>query len=379
MHIEQLGLFGFRNFKRVTNIAFPSHGFLVAVAPNATGKTNFLESIVMLLRGKSWRATHEECTQWHQSGFVVEGAVLRDHDARAELRVSYHLSFRKLKVEEDGVPASIVAFYSHYPFVLFLPEDTLLFTRGPAQRRTFLNHVLTVVPHYLSALVQYQRALKARNALLKRVRTPAEAQVWTDVLAEHAAVLWKHRESAAAFFQGHLRDMYEQVSGERCDFTVTLRRGVSSSQYSFRDTLRSSFHNEKKYGYTLFGPHLDDLVVTVGERLPHAAFSRGQMRGLVMALKLLARSYMENVTGETPLLLLDDVLSELDHERQRVFLDNLPHDQLLLTCTTVPPSLKSRSDVQWLDMRSIVDSRSFPGSLGVHGSAAEKAQARVPA
>jgi DNA replication and repair protein RecF len=357
MHIEQLGLFGFRNFRRVADVSFSPQGLLVAAAPNATGKTNFLESIVMLLRGKSWRGTHEECTQWDQSGFIIEGVMQRGYEARSDLRVSYHLSSKKLRVEEDGVPASVVTFYSHYPFVLFLPEDTFLLTRGPAQRRTFLNHVLVVVPQYLSALVQYQRALRHRNALLKRARTFQEVRVWTDILVEHALVLWRYRESFTAFLQSQLRETYERVSGEHSPLTVTLRPGISGPLESFRQALDASFSREQKFGYTLSGPHLDDLIITTGDRPAQAVLSRGQVRGVVIALKLLARGYMENVTGERPLLLLDDVLSELDQQRQRIFLESLPTAQLLLTCTALPSSLKGRSDVQWLDLRPLITAR----------------------
>lgn len=356
MTIERLGLFGFRNFKSVSDIQFPPQALLVAAAPNATGKTNFLESIVMLLRGKSWRATSEECTQWEQLGFMVEGVVRRGDGIDSNLRVSYQCSSQRLKVEEDKAPASIVTFYSHYPFTLFLPEDTLLLIRGPAHRRTFLNHVLVVVPHYLSALVQYQRALKQRNALLKHARLPEEVQVWTELLADHALILWKHRENLAMFLHNHLTDAYERISGERAVFAVKLSFG-STRPESFQEALLSSFDHERRYGYTLSGPHRDDLIITVEGKPVHAVFSRGQIRSLVVALKLLACAYMEHVTGEEPLLLLDDALSELDEGRQQAFLEHLPTTQLLLTCTALPSSLRSRSDVHWLDLQSIIDSR----------------------
>ncbi len=370
MHIERLGLLGFRNFQHVTDIHFPHDALSVVAAPNATGKTNFLESIVVLLRGRSWRATSEACTQWGQNGFMVEGILRRGGDIRNHLRVAYALSSKKIKIEENKAPTSVVAFYSHYPFVLFLPEDTLLFTRGPAQRRTFLNHVLVVVPQYLSALVQYQRALRQRNALLKHARTVEEVRIWTDILVEQALMLWKHRESVAVFLDNHLGDMYEQVSGERATLHIRLAAGTGRPD-TFRQALLSLFDQERRAGYTLSGPHRDDLVIAVEGKPVYAVFSRGQMQSLVIALTLLAHAYMEHVTGEKPLLLLDDVLSELDEQRQRALLGHLPGGQLLLTCTTLPALLRERSDVHWLDVRSLIDSRF--SRLRVHSTTAHAA------
>lgn len=167
MYINQLSLHHFRNFEDVESVEFPDKALLVAAAPNATGKTNFLEAMVTLLRGKSWRANLAECVQWGADGFLLQGQMSY-REGQANVAVRYHVPTKKVRIEEDGLPASLVTFYNRYPIVLFLPEDTFLFNRGPEQRRNFFNHTLVSLPSYLASLVQYQRALKQRNALLKQ-------------------------------------------------------------------------------------------------------------------------------------------------------------------------------------------------------------------
>src|SRR5688572_18239677 len=118
MYIKQLALTNFRNFTDVDEIIFPENSFLVAAAPNATGKTNFLEALTMLLRGKSFRASNEECVRWGADSFVVRGEVV-SNSGQAHIAVRYYTPTHKLRIEENGIPASPVTFFSHYPYILF--------------------------------------------------------------------------------------------------------------------------------------------------------------------------------------------------------------------------------------------------------------------
>lgn len=352
MDIKWLSLTNFRNLKSGGEIELPSGGLLVAAAPNAVGKTNFLESVTVLLRGKSFRARIDECVGWGKDSFIVQGEIERGGE-KSSVAVRYYHPLRKMRIEEDGVPASVVAFYSHYPFVLFLPEDTFLLSRGPAQRRNFLNHVLVCHPHYVAALVQYHRALRQRNASLKKAKSFNDVQAWTEILAEQAATVWQHRGNFISFINSRLSDMYGRLSGEKYLFEVEMAYGASATT-GFMNELEKSFSHERSFGYTMYGPHRDDMVITTGGREAQAVLSRGQVRSLVIALKVLAHSYMGQITKEEPLLLLDDVLSELDNRRREALLENLPETQTLLTCTTVPRVLRARDDVYLLDLRSVI-------------------------
>lgn len=352
MYLTSLSLHNFRNFENVVRVDFPGKGILVAAAPNATGKTNFLESVIVLLRGKSFRAQIEECVKWGSEGFSVSGEVSRSSEV-SEVSVHYQSMGRKMRIEEGGVPVSPVTFYSTYPFILFLPEDTFLFSRGPAQRRTFLNQVLVSSPAYLSSLVQFQRVLRQRNAALKTVTSPADIEAWTTLLIEHATPIWQQRQMLVDFVSTHLEDTYEALMGERISFEAKLVASVDDIEM-YEQELASSWSYEKKYQYTMHGPHRDDLEITVDRRPVKSVLSRGQTRGLIISLKIVMHKLLKQMTGEEPILLLDEVLSELDDDRQEKLLTSLPDTQVLLTCTKVPEILRERESTHLLDLRAIL-------------------------
>lgn len=373
MDLTRISLTNFRNFSSKTEIELPRAGLLVAAAPNAVGKTNFLESIVVLLRGKTWRARIRECTKWGEDGFLLEGNVERQGFDDSRVAVRYHQPTRKLRIEEDDIPASVVSFYAHYPFIAFVPEDTFLLSRGPAQRRNFINHVLVCHPGYVSSLVQYHRVLKQRNVALKKAKNINEISTWTDLLAEHAATVWRHRDSLVSYWSKKINRMYNSLSGEERTFDIRLAFGVRDRD-SFVKELNQAFRFESRFGHTVYGPHRDDVIVTTNQKPVATALSRGQLKSLIMALKVLSHRYVHQITKEEPILLLDDALSELDEKRQVALIENLPSTQTILTCTTLPETLQGRTGVYLLDLRSIIQEDSIKKSkLGTRaGSGVEK-------
>ncbi len=359
MYISKIALNSFRNFTMVDEIVLPKAALMVAAAPNATGKTNFLEAIVMLLRGKSWRGRHADCVQWGSDSFIIRG-VIEKNNGPTTLAVRYHTPSKKLRVEENGVPVSPVTFYSRYPFILFEAQDSFLFTRSPAQRRNFLNRVLVSQPAYVSALVQYQRVLIQRNARLKQAKNYNEIAAWTDLLAEHGTILWQYRTQLVDYLNSHISELYSTITGEPRTFSVKLNQGFQGLK-DLTATLAAAFGREHILGYTLSGPHRDDLEVLSENKPIVAVLSQGQMRSTVIALKLVVQRFLKTITGEQPLVLLDEALSELDEKRQEILLANLPQDtQVLLTCTKIPNVLQERENVHYLDLRSIIASAKLP-------------------
>lgn len=356
MQVTELSLKNFRNFQAVDSVELPMNALLVAAAPNATGKTSFLEAITVLLRGRSWRAGLPECVAWNQAGFELSGVCSLKEGDTTRLTVRYDAGQKKIKIEEDGAPVSAVTFYANYPFVLFLPEDVFLFSRGPAVRRTFLNHILVSSSSYVAALVQYQRVLRQRNAALKRRDLPAGAQAWDEALIAQAHVIWKQREALIHSLNSQVAEMYSKLSGEKGrGFEVRLTSTVESFD-QLESALRDDFEKDVRFGYTNHGPHRDDVEVLVDGRPVTAVLSQGQTRSFVVALKVIAQQYIRSVTGQEPMLLLDEVLSEMDEKRQEALLLNLPTDgQVLLTCTSIPESVRSRDNAHLLDLRTITE------------------------
>lgn len=352
MNIKSIALYNFRNFSQVEEISFPADTLLIAAAPNATGKTNFLEAVTVLLRGKSWRARHKALVRWQQDYFVVKGEIEGERGSNL-VAIQYHSPTKKLKVEENGAPASPVTFYSHLPFVLFLPEDTMMFARGPAMRRNFLNRSLVVNPAYVANLVQYQRSLRQRNLALRSAKNFSDLSAWTSLVVEQGQLIRRQRQQFAEFISSHLNETYKKISSEEIKFKVSLSPTLLSDDELLKK-MEENFSAEKRAGYTMAGPHRDDLVVTTDDRAVTDVLSQGQTRSLVVALKLVSQLYVEKITGEKPILLLDEVLSELDEGRQEALLKGLPRAQTIITTTSVPKALRSQAGVHLLDLRTII-------------------------
>jgi DNA replication and repair protein RecF len=353
MEIRKIVLRGFRNLKE-EEIEFPARGLLVAEGANATGKTNFLESIAVLFRGKSFRSKIGNCVKWGEDSLLVKGVVDSGEGQELGLAVQYHSPSRKLRIEEDGVPVSAVSFYAKYPIIVFLPADTLMVTKGPGLRRNFVNQVLVSNQRYIFSLVQYQRALRQRNSALRAGGEIKAVGAWSELLAEHAENLWRFREELALSLSDNINKVYSELMGEELKFKIWLNKGVPNGR-EFGDLLVEFLDRDRAKGYTVFGPHRDDVDIEVGGKQAGDALSQGQIRGLVISLKIVAHRYIKQITNNEPLLLLDDVLSELDETRQRALLDNLPHTQTILTCTNIPETVSLREDAFSLDLGLVAE------------------------
>ncbi len=200
--------------------------------------------MVVLLRGKSWRAKLNECVQWGEEYFLLKGEVVNGAIGNKEqLAVRYHVPSKKLRIEENGAPASVVSFYTHYPFILFVSEDSFLLSQGPASRRNFVNQALISHQQYISSLVQYHRSLKQRNMALRSARKFQDIENWTDILVEHALTLWRHRENFTNFINSQINDMNRQLSGENNQFAVRLAHGVNDTN-KYKEELYRAFPHE---------------------------------------------------------------------------------------------------------------------------------------
>lgn len=358
MKIATLTLQNFRNFREVEEVRFSPTGLLVVATPNAVGKTNFLESIYFLLRGKSFRAQTVECVQWGADFFSIRATVSTQAGA-ATLAATYDKGKKVLALQENGVPTSLTTFYSHYPFILFLPEDTFMFARGPAARRNFLNTTLAALPHYFSALVQYHRVLRQRNAALKNARVATDIEVWDQLLVEYAELLWDQRRLFVQFMSTHLPRVYKEIGGSSEVVEIRFIPGAADVK-DFRTILAQSFAQESRYKHTLYGAHRDDFAIWQDGHQVQTALSRGQTRLLTIALKIVAYQYIKQITKEEPLLLLDEVLSELDDATQHALLNHLPKTQTLLTCTKLPRELRDHVGAHMIDLRALLQPTPSP-------------------
>jgi DNA replication and repair protein RecF len=363
MWIRRLSLTNFRNY-RSQELDLPRGSSLI-LGENAQGKTNLLEAAFLLATTRSERAgTDGELICWDalseaQPVARVAGQIERA-DGPLELEVivvgrpregggaERVPASKRLRV--NGVPKRAADMVGQLTAVLFTTDDMALISGAPAERRRYLDVMLCQLePPYLRATQQYAKVVTQRNALLKRIHEgeaqAGELDFWDDELAREGATIVEQRALAAGTLAGHARDAHRRLSGETEELAIayqprvdgwdaSLASDASAIAEALRGALESGRRRDVGAGMTLTGPHRDDLSVALDGVAASSFASRGQQRTAALALRLAEARLMAERKGELPVVLLDDVLSELDEARRRAVLESLGDwDQLLITST----------------------------------------------
>ncbi|MET1232306.1 MAG: DNA replication/repair protein RecF [Candidatus Limnocylindrales bacterium] len=361
MRVDRLSLTGFRSYA-VLDLRL-GHGPQVVVGDNAAGKTNLIEAIVLLARGASHRSTNDtELVGWGQPfarlEAVVEHGAGRSSD-RVEITLERTVSGgARKRLRVDGVPRRAVALAEALSVVLFAPEEMLLVAGPPSLRRAAVDALAgSRSPAYGRAMATYGRALQQRNGLLRRIREgeagPDELPYWDAIVVEAGGVIVAERLTLLADLAPVLAASHAEIAP--AEPTLELRYVTNAPAHpdesppeALRRRLAETAEKELWNGATLVGPHRDDVAFDLGGRDMTTFASRGQQRTAILSLKLAELELLTDpVTGEAPLLLLDDVFSELDPDRRAQLVRRirlLP--QAIVTTTTLDdldPALVSAS------------------------------------
>jgi DNA replication and repair protein RecF len=328
MRIARLILSGFRSYPDLA--LEPPPGPQVLYGANAAGKTNLIEALVLLARGASHRAADQELVNWDAAlarlEVEVEHGGLRGTD-RLELALARagSASGRK-RIRVNGVARRAGALAEGLRVVLFAPEEMLLVVGAPSLRRTALDALAAArSPAYARSLAVYARALAQRNSLLRALRE-GEAQrdelpYWDGLIVQEGGELLAERRDVLAALEAPLAAAHAEIApgegrlGLRYETNAPPAAGESPAD-ALRRRLAETAEKEVWNGATLVGPHRDDLAFELDGRAMPAFASRGQQRSAILALKLAELELLTSSAGEPPLLLLDDVFSELDPERR---------------------------------------------------------------
>lgn len=345
MELKWLQLENFRNYDSL-ELDFTESKVLALVGPNAQGKTNVLESIAFLALGKSFRARRAlETLGWDRPhGRIKAGVQNKKRDT--ELEIFLQRSPETKKVKKQSKVTTPTDFIGNLRVVLFTPDHLLLVHGSPSLRRQYLDRMLVQLSRdYVEALTQYQRILKQRNALLKAIHFGQsedwELELWDVRLAHEAERIWSQRERFLNFLQKDIAALYRSISGT--DETLTLE--WKSHRDRFEDLLVAHRSSDIRMGSTSTGPHRDDFKLFLNGRELQEFGSRGECRSAILSLKMAEIHFMVEETGEKPLLLLDDVFSELDDDRQR-HLGKLLKDYQAIITTTSLDHVKGLEDAQ---------------------------------
>lgn len=319
MAIDHVEIYGFRNLK---NIEFnPSPSLTLLVGHNGQGKTNILEALYLLLQGHSFRSHSDRellpfgCSPDHT---ISLSATVSDGDRQTQWNFRYGASSRRKQNQQ------------FYPTVIFSPDDLELSRGAPAARRQFLDTLLSGLDtRYAKAVRLYQRAVSQRNKALKDGHWSI-AETFVPTILQQGQYLWIKRYNVYDQLMPIVQGLYRTISiGEQVEalYISGGSPGRIESLASYEQLLRTRQAEERQRLITLVGPHRDDIQFTLNGHSMIQTGSQGQQRTLALAIKLATYQWLKQETNRVPLVLLDDVLSELDRDRRTAVLSHVADDQ----------------------------------------------------
>lgn len=342
MAITQISLSDYRNIKQMT--MSPTDGINLLYGANGQGKTNLLEAIWMFTGMPSFRdAKLKDCIR-----FGSKHAVLEMESENTSLQKAKLVLGEEKKYIYNGVGyQSMRKVAGYFRCVVFAPNHLFLFHEGPKARRELLNQMIAQLrPNYAAYLSDYEKLILNRNALLRdykgRNDLPMLLEPWDLQLSQIGTWLTVYRTEYVNYLSQYIGPIYEGLSGGKEKLTISYQSTVFGEEQpdgyrreyaqQYYDALQNTLSEDLFSGHTGIGAHRDDLEFLL-DGLPVKSFgSQGQQRSVIIALKLAEAELIHRLTGERPVILLDDVMSELDVSRQNYILNKLDQTQVFITC-----------------------------------------------
>ena len=354
MFVKKIRLKNYRGYDEL-ELGFDK-GINILSGDNAQGKTNLLEAVYYCSSGRSHRTTKDkECIYLGREEALIK--IVFERSAGREEQIEIHLKQNgKKSLAINGYPARrINDLFGRLHVVLFSPEDLSLIKRGPAERRKFIDmEICQVDPVYLYDLQQYYKVLRQRNQLLKDASKdrnyPTYAEkisavketlfAWDAQLVSYGVKVMKRRESFVSHLQEYTSKIHRTISHETEEMKLSYLNSVPMEEDQFLKILEKDIEQDLRYGMTSSGPQHDDLIILINGTDIRKYGSQGQQRTAALSLKLSELSMMREEIGESPVLLLDDVMSELDENRQKQLAEYVKDHQTIMTCTGVEDSIR---------------------------------------
>jgi len=335
MQIKELKLTNYRNH---LNLKLDLDNKLVfIVGPNGVGKTNILESIYLTSTGKSPRSKYDSDLINYAKTFTTIASKISTTDDQFDLELQVinegldHRSRKKVKVNK--VPKIINYFCGLFNSVLFMPEDIQLVTGSPSERRGYMDSILTQVDaDYKKTLNTFGKAVKQRNKILEKINKEGrgwdEIDYWTVQVLRAGTIIHKKRAELFGAIQPLIDVNSERLNGSKVKTEIKYKQNEISQE-------RFEKYQQKEIAAktTLIGPHRDDFEIFLDGHAVSEFGSRGQQRSVILALKLSEIEYIEKQKGERPILLLDDIFSELDEKHKEAVMKVIGSQQTILTST----------------------------------------------
>lgn len=325
-----------QNFRSYNDESFEfDQGVNIIVGPNASGKTNLLEAVMVLGQGSSFRARDAELVQFKKPWARLDGNFAT-HARTVKIQNSENAPIKSFVI--DDKPLKRLSLERTAPVVLFEPNHLQLMVRGPETRREYFDELLERTrPQFKSLASGYRRTLAQRNALLKHGRAKASQQLfaWNIRLSELGAQIVSGRQELIDEINKNISKSYSRVAGRRSKVELIYDCQFPAANYASRmlSKLEKNVDLDFERGFTSSGPHREDISFILDGQPAGATASRGETRSLLLALKIFELGLIEKTRGQAPIFLLDDVFSELDGRRRRALVDALASRQTIITTT----------------------------------------------
>ena len=343
MYIKKIELLDFRNYESLeldlsdkTNILY---------GDNAQGKTNILEATYISGTTKSHKGSHDkEVIKFDKDEAHIKTIVCKNEK---DFQIDIHLRKNKTKgIAINRIPVKRASdLFGLLNIIFFSPEDLNIIKLGPSERRRFMDIELCQLDKiYLSDLTNYNKVLNQRNKLLKDIiYNPSLKEtlfVWDEKLVEYGKKIIKTRREFINELNIIVKNIHNNITGGREN--IELEYDPDIEDYLFFDELMKKKDTDLRYAQTSVGPHRDDIKISVNGIDMRKFGSQGQQRTCALSMKLSEIKFVEDKIGEKPVLLLDDVFSELDHNRQNFLLESLENIQTIITCTGIDEFINTR-------------------------------------
>jgi DNA replication and repair protein RecF len=309
-------------------------GVNIIVGANASGKTNLLEAILVVCRGSSYRAKDIDLIAFQAPWSRLDAST---HDGVRSVIVERKNQTVEKKYIIQSVSLKRLLMNKTIPVVVFEPDHLRLLSGGPERRREYIDGILEQTISGFSKLRRdYKRTLAQRNRLLKNIHVgPDEMFVWNVRLSELAGKIVSYRKVLIDTLQSDIQAIYQSLSQTKTEIDIQYSSHCNILNYStdLLKHLEQGLNEDIQRGFTSYGPHRDDIIVTIDSHPAAVSASRGESRTILLALKILELKIIEKNRGKKPLFLLDDVFSELDGSRRKALTNYLQNYQTFITTT----------------------------------------------
>lgn len=306
----------------------------VITGANGSGKTTLLESLYIALQGTSFKSSDSEVLQIGCPWWKID-LLFSDDMRRTVTYDPSRTSGKKQFIIDSKTNYRLLPKYK-YPVVLFEPDDLRLLHGSPSRRRQFIDRFISQLnPTYATNLRKYERALKQRNNLLKNPRSSAhDFFAWDVALSEYGAAIIEQRIAFIEQINQKLNNAYQDIAHTKDEITVHYSHTfVGDIKQKLLAELHARSERDRILGSTSVGPQRHDVIFEFNHHSALSVASRGEVRTIILALKFLEVDIIEQLTGLKPLILLDDVFSELDLARQKALSDTIRSHQIIITST----------------------------------------------